>query len=139
MRRHSFIRTVAVALAFAALGAPTAASAKPADTAPAPVAGAGQDLRMPDRRGPEAPVVQARGTDVAAADQQAPASAPLAPSASEGIDWVAIGGGSLAFLLVVSGMGLVLTRYRHEDRHGRGRLTAALADSTRAWRRGVGL
>jgi hypothetical protein len=91
---------------------PTAAFARPNDALQ-------QDLRNPDQRAPYVIPVQAFGTNVAAADQQSPKTAPapvhvVAP-ASSGFDWgTAAIGAATSLLLMTALFGIAVTvRRRH--------------------------
>ena len=68
-----------------------------------------QDLRAPDQQAPRVQVapVQARGTDVAAPDQQSgptPVTVPVAAPHADGFDWSAAGIGAAAGIVLLAGV-----------------------------------
>ena len=106
---------------------PASALAKPVDpsqmrggslAASPELASPKQDLRAPDQTGPRVHVtaVQARGTDVAAPDQQSgptPVTVPAGATDAEGFDWnaAAIGAATgIALLTALLSMGFTLRR-----------------------------
>jgi hypothetical protein len=112
-----------------ALALPVSAFARPADMRNDPQVTSGspgatvqrQDLRNSDRQGlgvRQAPV-QARGTDVAAPDQQSPippASVRVTAPRGDGFDWASASiGAAVAIVLLAAmlGMTAVLRRRRH--------------------------
>lgn len=61
-------------------------------------------------------LVRARGTDVAAPDQQAPPTVPVAPSTTAGFDWGAAGIGAAAGIaLLIAMLAAVGLRRRHSQ------------------------
>ena len=120
---------LAVMLAF-----PASALAEPADlrssqqvrsgslAASPALASPKQDLRAPDQQDPRVHVapVQARGTDVAAPDQQSPpppVSVPVAVRHADGFDWNAAGIGAAAGIALLTGLlGAAFTRRRRQAR-----------------------
>ena len=88
-------------------------AASPALTSPKP------DLRAPDQVTP-APV-QARGTDVAAPDQQSgptPVTVPAAAPHADGFDWSAAGIGAAAGIVLLAGvLGTGFSLRRRQARH----------------------
>lgn len=117
------------------LALPASALAKPADLRENPqvrgsslaassvVAAPKQDLRAPDQNGPQVRVaaVQARGTDVAAADQQVqrtPVTVPVAVPHADGFDWSAAGIGAAAGIVLLAGLlGTGFSLRRRQTRH----------------------
>lgn len=117
------------------LAVPASALAKPADprdssqvrggslAASPELASPKQDLRTPDQQGPRVHVapVQARGTDVAAPDQQSgptPVTVPVAAPHADGFDWSAAGIGAAAGIVLLAGvLGTGFTRRRRQARY----------------------
>ena len=141
MRAHRLTRSAALALTAVALGGPAAAAQQ-------------QDLRSPDAR-EAARSTPARGhQDLRSPDARDHAagrgtfSSPnaivvkLQPSAStdDGTAWpdVGLGAALVVTIVLVLGGGYAIVR-RRAVVAAPGRALAALADSTRDWRRGFGL
>jgi hypothetical protein len=110
-----------IALTAALLIFPASAFAMPVDLRPRnPLDAPAQDLRSPDQRAPRSGAIkiQARGTDVAAVDQQSPQAparvhAPVVVS-DPGFDWgpAAIGAATSAAVLIAL-LGAAAVRRRH--------------------------
>jgi len=111
-------RKLAAAVAIAALAAPTAAFAAPADMH-SPATDVTQDLRGPDARGavPQQPKQDLRAPDarpvvVVHSEPRVPSAAPVADvgGSGDGLDWTTIGLGIAGSLLAVCAIGALAGR-----------------------------